>query len=93
MQKRVKMSFFGVNLYRSTTSEYDSHRELEKEKILSDKVEMQSNEVEHNEKQEPQPPSPHMPPSLPTELSPPVKQPQKLQRKEWHEGISHLRLL
>ncbi|WMV43997.1 hypothetical protein MTR67_037382 [Solanum verrucosum] len=31
MLKRVKMSFFGVNLYRSTTSEYDSHRELEKE--------------------------------------------------------------
>ncbi|KAG5628391.1 hypothetical protein H5410_000108 [Solanum commersonii] len=56
--------------------------ELEKEKILSDKVEMQSNEVEHNEKQEPQPPSPHMPLSLPTELSPSVEQPQKLQRKE-----------
>ncbi|KAH0679613.1 hypothetical protein KY284_020698 [Solanum tuberosum] len=54
--------------------------ELEKEKILSDKVEMQSNEVEHNETQEPQPPPPPMPPSLPTELSPPVEHPQKLQR-------------
>ncbi|KAK4707704.1 hypothetical protein R3W88_028629 [Solanum pinnatisectum] len=56
--------------------------ELEKEKILSDKVEMQSNEVEHNEKQEPQPLSPHMPPSLPTELSPPMEHPQKLQRRK-----------
>ncbi|KAK4722452.1 hypothetical protein R3W88_012685 [Solanum pinnatisectum] len=40
---------------------------------------MESNEVEHNEKQEPQPPSPPISPSLPTELSPPVEQPQKLQ--------------
>ncbi|KAH0679454.1 hypothetical protein KY285_020462 [Solanum tuberosum] len=56
--------------------------EFEKQKILSDKVEMQSNEVEHSEKQEPQPPSPHMPSSLPTELSPPVEKPQKLQRRK-----------
>ncbi|KAG5609451.1 hypothetical protein H5410_020732 [Solanum commersonii] len=56
--------------------------ELEKEKILSDKVEMQSNEVEHNEKQEPQPPSPPMLPLLPTELSPSVEHPQKLQRRK-----------
>ncbi|WMV26135.1 hypothetical protein MTR67_019520 [Solanum verrucosum] len=58
--------------------------EFEKEKILSYKVEMQSNEpeVEHNEKQEAQPPSVSMPSSLPTELSPPVEKPQKLQRRK-----------
>ncbi|WMV40316.1 hypothetical protein MTR67_033701 [Solanum verrucosum] len=58
--------------------------EFEKEKILSYKAEMQSNEpeVEHNEKQEAQPPSASMPSSLPTELSPPVEKPQKLQRRK-----------
>lgn len=126
---------FGVNLYRSTASEYHSHRQRrserqreepdikvipvdtfeirssppqppspEKPPITSskppqanlkrrrsfhsvtrkDKVELQSNEaeVELNEKQEPPPPSSPPPPSMPTELTPPVEQPQDLQRRK-----------